>query len=139
MMSLVLRGEQWQCYHVQEQNKSISLSVCVCVCVCVCPCVCVCANCPTNGVIQSTLSECHRQLWEVLWNCVRFRLRLVPEVSTPYLSSSSCLYPNPPPGPVTLAVHSAFPSACGTLLSTYHYPCSRPRPALTPVASQPVL
>ena len=32
VMSLVLRGEQWQCYHVREENKS----TCVCVCVFVC-------------------------------------------------------------------------------------------------------
>ena len=31
--NLVPRGEQWLCYHVQEQNKSTRVCVCVCVCV----------------------------------------------------------------------------------------------------------
>ena len=112
--------------------------VCACVIETVCVCVCVC-QLPRNGVIQSTLSLCHRQFWGVLWTFVSFRLRLVRKVSTAQLSSASCLHSNLAPGLVAPAVHSAFASVCGRLLYNYHCLCSRRRPALTPVASPHVL
>ena len=68
VMSLVLRGEQWQCYQVQEQTKA-PVCVCVCVCVCVPPKdIQSCSSCDVqHPTVRRIISKTMSSVWAPHW------------------------------------------------------------------------